>query len=252
MMNENLLPSNVEYWSKILKSNPSHPQLNAFTFEEKYKIVEYAYQKIGLNSEYSYEQIANKLDENCGVSDELFNPNNQINRLAYWILGLWGSLLNLPRHTAEQYNFVKLSPQIWYYDGEQDEIDYGSYVDILHKMRKTEDAFSNWKETFNPASNAFEIDFSYKNTEYHWAIINESGGWMNGIVFKLYTDLCEKEYLSHGNYFMVMEGQGGYVMYLSYEAEEYLRTLWDFPKLNKQGKMMTLNDYGKLYDSKSK
>lgn len=246
-MNKDHPSLDLEYWSGIMKSNPANAQINSLSFEDKYKIIEYAYNKIGLSSNYTYAQLSDKLEHESFLSDELFNEENQINRLAYWIVGLWGSMMNLPQNSEEKFNYVKLSNQIWFYDGEQDDIDYQSYVNILHKMRKAENSFSNWNEFFDKPSNVFKMDFEYNNSKRHWDIINESGGWLNGIIFKYYTDLCEQEYIEEGNYFMVMEGQGGYIMFLSYEAEEYLRTLWDFPKLNKQGKMMSLNDYGKLY-----
>ena len=180
------------------------------------------------------------------MGDELFNEKNQINRLAYWILGLWGSNLNLPQTPEEKFNYVKLSNQIWFFEGEQGDLNYQEYVNILHKMRPVNNTFSNWSESFNQQKNNYEIDFEYNKVKKHWDIENEVGGSINNRIFILYSDLCKKEYVEKGNYYLLMEGGGGIAMFLSYEAEEYLRTLWDFPKLNKKGKMMTIKEYGKL------
>ena len=234
----------------ILKSNPENSEINSLDFESKYKIIEYSYNKFGIKSNYTYSEFSHKLRNESTVGDELFDEANQVNRIAYWIVGLWGSIINIPQKPNQKFNYVKLSDQIWFYDGEQDEINYQEYINILHKMRATNNEFRNWIEFYDNQKNSFIIDFQYNQKNYHWEIDNISGGWMNGIIFKLYTDLCNHEYINEGNYFIVGEGQGGYIMFLEYEAEEYLRTLWNFPKLNKQGKLQYLYDYGEKYESR--
>lgn len=242
-------PSDLEYWSQVMSTSSSDSELNSFSFEEKYKIIEYAYNKIGIYSKIPLELLQHHL-MNEDPWEDICNEALEINKIAYWIFGFWGSYSFIKM--ADKLEWTKPSNQIWYYDGEQDEIDYLSYASILHQMRETNEQFKNWEEFFDKESNTFKISFEYNDNNVNWDIVNESPGWLNGIVFKLYTDLCVNEYIENGNYFMMMEGQGGYLMYLIYEAEEYLRKLWNFPKLNRQGQMKTLNDYGKLYEPKNK
>jgi hypothetical protein len=236
-------PSNLEYWVKVMNEDSANPKLNSFSLEEKYKIIEYAYNKIGIRSNIPFEQLKNQI-LNEDPWDDIFRQEMQINKIAYWIFGLWGSYYYSKENSIS--NWSKISDQIWYYDGEQSELEYLKYVEILHKMRPIKNDIFEKQEAFDKESSTFHVQFKYKEENISWSITNESPGWINSEVFKLYTDLCEEEYIKEGNYFMVMEGQGGYLMYLSYDAEQYLRTLWDFPKLNAKGRMMTLNDYGKL------
>ena len=235
--------SDLRYWVEVMEKDPSNEALNAFSFEQKYKIVEYAYNRVGLRSNYPFEQLQKEILHG-DPWDDIFSQKMPVNRMAYWILGFWGSYV--PIKEAGQTEWKKPSDQIWYYDGEQGELNYLKYANILHKMRPTQYPFSYPQELYDKPSNTFTINFEYKGQPIQWTIENESPGWINSRIFVLYTELCEEEYIQSGNYFALMEGQGGYLMYLTYEAEEYLRKLWDFPKLNRQGKMMTLKGYGGL------
>ena len=71
-MNKNYPSSALAYWSGILKSDSANPEMNAFSFEEKYKIIEYAYHQIGLKSNYTYAQISAKLKQESAVVMQCF------------------------------------------------------------------------------------------------------------------------------------------------------------------------------------
>ena len=43
-----------------------------------------------------------------------------------------------------------------------------------------------------------------------------------------------------------MASGGGIAVFLTDSTEQYLRKLWDFPKMNKRGSLGTLREYGKL------
>ena len=238
MNSQEITASNVEYWSKIMFEDPSNVQLNAFSLEEKYRIIEYAYSKIGITSSLSFEDLQYAI-MNEDPWDDIFYREMPVNNMAYWMLGFWGSQLFVK--SSGQDKWIKPSSQVWYFDGEQDELNYLSYIHILHDMRHTKHEFRQEETYFDETANVFIVNFEYKGKAIHWTIANSYPGWLNNIIFKLYTDLCEEEYRNTGNYYLIGEGQGGYVMFLSDEAEAYLRKLWNFAKLNKQGKMTTLN-----------
>jgi hypothetical protein len=207
-------PSDLKYWGKVMNEDPSNSKLNSFNFEEKYKIIEHAYNEIGIKSSVPFEKIEDQILKTDPWED-IFNQNLQINRLAYWILGYWGTYIAVKND--ESVNWIKPSNQVWFYDGEQDELNYLEYVSILNQMRETINGFHNEEEVYDNESKTYKIKFKYNKKLANWEIDNKTPGWINGVMFKLYAELCEDEYIVKGNYFATMEGQGAYLMYLSYD-----------------------------------
>lgn len=231
---------NLDYWADILEQDYRNEQLNAFSFEEKYNIIAHALGRIGIHSHLSYEDLESNINDD--PFEDLFNEDLLINMMLYWIIGLWGSYLMQGKDENGSYRFLKPSDQLWYFDGEQDEIKYLDYCKILHRMRGAAFDFEAGSDTYSKEEDAFRIDFKYKGNAVHWKIPN-GGKWLQDEIFYEYTKLCKPDYESQGEYYIVGEGQGGYILFLSDQAEEYLRKIWDFPKLNKWGKMRTLAVY---------
>ncbi len=244
---QNYDSSNLKYWSNVMHTNPANEKLNSFTFEEKYKIIEFAYNEKGIHSNYSYEQISAQIENNeAFMSDEFLYGDHQINRLAHYVFAFWGSKLNLPNNPNEKFNYVKLSDQIWSFEGDQGDLKYDNYIQILEKMRSEPSLFSNFQQTFNAETNSFDIYFEYNGVKNKWNIINEVPGSINNIIFDKYLNICNSEFINQGNYYLIMASGGGIAVFLTDSTEQYLRKLWDFPKMNKRGSLGTLREYGKL------
>ncbi len=237
--------SNLDYWSTILYQDSQNEQLNAFSFEEKYKIIERAYNQQGFYCNYSYDALMDQKDVQ-NFLEELSNEAYPIHVMAYWIIEFWGRAFNIPRSAEESFHFVKLSDQIWSHEGEQGDLVYLEYLKHLLKMAPNMPTIENWEQSYISDSIHYQVAFSANGKPIEWTIESAIGGSIDQSFFDLFVETFQSDYKKDGEYYLIMENGGGIVLFLDDAKEHYLRTLWNFPKLNQRGKLMTLKEYAQL------